>query len=592
MKKIMRILIVEDLESDAEILKRIIAKEGIEFVDMIVETKEEFVEALSGFAPDLILSDFALPQFTGMNALLLRQELAPHIPFVLVTGSMNEDVAVDCMKAGADDYIIKQNMIRLIPAIKAAMQKQETIRLRKEAEFALRESEKKFRNLYSNMAEGVCLHKLVFNEEGIPVNYRIVGVNRQYEQILDTKQEDVVGKLGTEVYEAPTPPFFEAYLHVVNDEKPLTFETYYKPLNKHFLISVSPWDEDGFATIFTDITERIQATEEIRKERVMLRAIIDNIPDTVYVKDKKGRKLIANPADLKITGCLSESEIIGKTDLETFPGEIGKLCHAIDLAVLQSGQPLINNEGGFIDANGENHWLLSSKIPLFDELGNVTGMVGIGHDISERKRIEDELRKLSQAVEQNPVTIIITDIDGTIEYVNPRFTEITGYTRDEAIGQNPRIMKSGLTTQEQYKEIWDTIKSGGEWHGEFQNKKKNGEIYIESALISPISDESGLITHFLATKEDITNRKQAEEEIRQKAEALAISNEELLRFNRLAIGREMRMIEIKKLCNHMAAQLGIEKPFPLAFLKEDINNPGKAPIKLDDETMNSNNHNL
>jgi PAS domain S-box-containing protein len=208
---------------------------------------------------------------------------------------------------------------------------------------------------------------------------------------------------------------------------------------------------------------------------------------------------------------------------------------------------------------------------LFDEHGVVTGLVGIGHDITTRKKAEEELRKLSQAVEQSPVSIIITDVDGVIEYVNPTFSELTGYTRQEAIGENPRILKSETTPKEMYTQLWNTIKSGREWHGEFQNKKKNGEIYFESALISPIFDQKGSITHFLASKEDITNRKIAEEVIRQKVEELAISNEELTRFNRLAIGREMRMIDIKKYCNHLAAQLGIEQPYRLAFLEENNN---------------------
>jgi two-component system, cell cycle sensor histidine kinase and response regulator CckA len=571
MEKTLRILIVEDTESDAEMVKRVIGKEGIDFVDRIVETKDDFINALSEFSPDLIISDYSMPQFTGMKALLLRQELAPQIPFVLVTGSMNEDVAVECMKAGADDYVIKQNLIRLVPALKAAMLKQETIKLRQDAETALRESEKKFRNLYTNMAEGVCLHKLVYDDNGKPVNYRIVGVNHQYAQILNIRQVDVVGKLATEIYGENVPPYFEKYVQVVIEEKSFIFETYYTPLDKYFLISVSPWDNDGFATIFTDITARKQAEDSIRKERILLRTLIDNLPSTIYAKDIEGRKLLANLTDLEVIGVTSEAEIIGKTDLEIFKNETGERGYADDLSVLQTGQPVINREEDFIDRNGNHRWFQTSKLPLFDEHGLITGLVGIGHDITERKYIEEELRKLSRAVEQSSVSIVITDLAGNIEYVNPKFTDLTGYTREEVIGANPKILQSGGTPKESYKQLWDTIMSGGQWHGEFQNKKKNGEIYFESALISPISDETGRITHFLATKEDITSRKRTEEEIRQKVEELAISNDELSRFNRLAIGREMRMIEIKKYCNNLAVRLGIEEPYPLAFLKDNTN---------------------
>jgi PAS domain S-box-containing protein len=131
--------------------------------------------------------------------------------------------------------------------------------------------------------------------------------------------------------------------------------------------------------------------------------------------------------------------------------------------------------------------------------------------ITERQRAENELRKLSRVVEQSPASIVITDTSGAIEYVNPKFVQLTGYSLEEAIGKNPRILKSGEKASEEYKQLWDLITTGSEWRGEFHNKKKNGELYWESAVISPISDARGVITHFLAVKEDITEQKQTEQ---------------------------------------------------------------------------------
>lgn len=133
--------------------------------------------------------------------------------------------------------------------------------------------------------------------------------------------------------------------------------------------------------------------------------------------------------------------------------------------------------------------------------------------IKERKQAEEQLRKLSQAVEQSPVSIVITDTTGKIEYVNPRFVQLTGYALEEAIGKNPRILKTDKTSAETHRQLWETISAGKEWHGEFINRKKNGDLYYESALISPIIDSNGIITHYLAVKEDITERKLAEEKI-------------------------------------------------------------------------------
>ena len=129
-----------------------------------------------------------------------------------------------------------------------------------------------------------------------------------------------------------------------------------------------------------------------------------------------------------------------------------------------------------------------------------------------------ELKKLSEAVEHSPASVVVTDKDGIIEYVNPRFSEVTGYTVEEAIGQNPRVLKSGDLPKSYYKELWDTILSGKDWRGEFINKRKNGEEFWESASISPILDDEGEITHFVAVKEDITERKAAEEALRASEE--------------------------------------------------------------------------
>jgi diguanylate cyclase (GGDEF)-like protein/PAS domain S-box-containing protein len=140
-------------------------------------------------------------------------------------------------------------------------------------------------------------------------------------------------------------------------------------------------------------------------------------------------------------------------------------------------------------------------------------LANLEKEIIERKRAEERLRKLSHAVEQSPAPTVITDTEGLIEYVNPKFTEISGYTAEELIGKTPRVIKSGLTTIEVYQKLWRTIKSGKEWRGEIQNRKKNGELYWEYQIISSLKNERGEIVNFIAVKEDITGRKEAEEKI-------------------------------------------------------------------------------
>ncbi len=158
-----------------------------------------------------------------------------------------------------------------------------------------------------------------------------------------------------------------------------------------------------------------------------------------------------------------------------------------------------------------------------------------------KKQAEMQVHKLSMAVEQSSATVVITDTEGNIEYVNPKFTHLTGYKPEEVIGENIRLLKSGKQLPEFYKKMWNAIISGKEWRGEFQNKKKNGEYYWELASISAITDENGVITNFVTVKEDITERKRAEGTILQKTEELNLLNKEL---HELAL--EMTKLEDKE----------------------------------------------
>lgn len=164
----------------------------------------------------------------------------------------------------------------------------------------------------------------------------------------------------------------------------------------------------------------------------------------------------------------------------------------------------------------------------------------------QKRRAEEELRKLYHAVEQSPVSIVITDREGIIEYVNPKFSQLTGYESREAIGQSPRILKSGETPAEDYRILWETISAGREWYGEFLNKKKSGELFWERASISAIKDDQGTITHFVGIKEDITEQRRIKEAERRNwklSEAMAsaslcfLETENISKMAQILIGR-------------------------------------------------------
>ena len=270
-----------------------------------------------------------------------------------------------------------------------------------------------------------------------------------------------------------------------------------------------------------DVTDRIRSIETVQNERALLRTVIDNLPDPIYVKDLDGRKILANKADVENLGAASEAEVIGKKDFELFDAKTAEDLWNEDQKVLKQGHPIINKEEIFHKGEKDQRWFLTSKVPLRNQQGEIIGLVGISHNITSQKLAAETIQKLSKGIEQNPASIVITDLQGNIEYVNPKFCETTGYSAEEAWCQNSRILKSGETPVEVYKELWQTISTGGVWRGELLNRKKSGELYWEDATITSIKNDEGEIVHYIAIKEEISFRKKMEADLilaKEKAE--------------------------------------------------------------------------
>ena len=187
-----------------------------------------------------------------------------------------------------------------------------------------------------------------------------------------------------------------------------------------------------------------------------------------------------------------------------------------------TGKSVRNFEMEFVFVDGVTRIVLGDAVPLLDESGRPRGAIGAFVDITERKRAEAENVLLATAIDQAAETVVITDRDAKIQYVNPAFSRTTGYTRDEALGQNPRVLKSGQHEVKFYRELWASLTAGKLWRGEFTNRRKDGTLYIEDATIAPVRDSSGIITNFIAIKSDITERKRGEIALRE--------SETMLRF--------------------------------------------------------------
>lgn len=269
-----------------------------------------------------------------------------------------------------------------------------------------------------------------------------------------------------------------------------------------------------------DITERKRSEELLLKSEREFRRLAENMPDNIIRYDCAGRTLYANPIHEKTLG-MSAEYMIGKSPMELHPD--GQFADFIVMLkkVIETG---IDTEFDLVFPDGSGKLLCHQIrfVPERDLEGTMTSILAIGRDITERKRAEEELLKLSAAIEQSPVTIIIADAQGNIEFVNPKFTELTGYLSAEVLGKNARILKSGMTPPEEYKALWDTITSGKVWHGELYNKKRSGEYFREKATIAPVRNREGVITDYIAIKEDITEKRKLEEQLRQAQKMEAI----------------------------------------------------------------------
>ncbi len=259
-------------------------------------------------------------------------------------------------------------------------------------------------------------------------------------------------------------------------------------------------------SIDREITKRKQMEEKLIESEERYRRLFETSKDGLLLMDKQtGNVINVNPAIEELLG-FSGKEIIGKK-----LKDIGLLKNIEDIQEVIQKLNLV----GFIhyyDVLVENKigQKIETEIYLTDRAKVIQCNI---RDITKRKRAEEELRKLSRAVEQSPTSVIITDLNGDIEYVNPKFTEVTGYSLEEVRGKNPRILKSGETLPEEYRKLWETITSGGEWHGVFHNKRKDGTLFWERASISAVRGSSGAITHFIGIKEDITNQKSLEDQL-------------------------------------------------------------------------------
>jgi two-component system, cell cycle sensor histidine kinase and response regulator CckA len=406
MNPLTRILHLEDDALDAELIRATLESAGIVCQITRVQNRDEFTQALHQGEFDIIFADYRLPAYDGVSALRLAQELRPDLPCIFVSGTLGEDAAVDGLIQGATDYVLKQRLSRLVPAVERALRETENRRERQRAEEALQESESRYRLLAENASD------IIFT---IGLDLRFTYISPSVTRILGYTIEEAMAQTIDQVL---TPASLERTLQVF--------------------------------------------TEELAIEA-------------------------------------SESKQLWRT--RTL--ELEQICKG-----------------------GSTIWTETTLAPLRDSESQAVGVIGITRDITERKQAEEALHLQSTALEAAANGIVIADRQGTILWVNSAFTRLTGYTAEEAIGQNPRILKSAVQAPAFYQNLWNTILSGQVWHSdEVINRRKDGTLYAEEMTITPVQQTPGEISHFIAIKQEVTERKRAEREIKRLNRLYAVLSE-------------------------------------------------------------------
>lgn len=691
----LQILILEDRVSDAELMMRELRREGIQFKAKRVWTKTEFLNELRN-APDLILADYSLPAYDGLSALKLAHEERPDIPFIFVSGSLGEETAIAAMHHGARDYVLKQKLARLGPAVRRALQETVAIKERQRAEAQIRHLNEvlqsvrdvenlivRERNPEKILSEACKIlvrtrsYQMVWVGLVEPDSKRVVpaafaGLGTDYlKTIIVTWDETATGRgpVGTAlrlrkvsvcqdiavdpdfvswreqalargygsvaaapmiqaerlfgavaVYADRRQAFDDKELHLLkeladdlafalqsveDEQERKRAEANYRSIFENAVEGIfqttpegrflaanpatarmfgydSPaelisavtnlaqqvyvdadhraeitrrLEQDGEAKGFetqgrckdnriiwisinarairdatgktryyegtlVDITAHKRSEEALRNAEALYHSLVENLPQCMFRKDLSGRLTFADRHHCQMLG-RSLEEVLGKTDADFYPEEMAEKYKRDDEQVITSGEKFETIEKN-CGPDGQERFVNVVKTPLRDGDGRIIGVQGVYWDVTERQRAEQERVRLATAVEQAAESIVITDANGAIQYVNPAFEQISGYSKQEAIGQNPRVLKSGKHDAAFYQKVWSTLLRGEVWHGHFINRRKDGEIYEEDASITPIRNSAGIIVNYIAVKRDVTQEVVLEGQLRQsqKMEAL------------------------------------------------------------------------
>ncbi|MDK9707160.1 MAG: PAS domain S-box protein [Desulforhopalus sp.] len=495
----------------------------------------EGIEMARTEQPDVILLDVLMPGMDGFETCryLKTDTQTSTIPVIMITAIKTDHQSrVKGLDLGADAFLSKPiDEAELVSQVKVALRiksaedtlRQERRSLAQEVAKrtrALRESEYKYRVLFESAGDAIYIH----DEEA-----RILAANTTACELLGYTQSELLSLRVADVDTPEEARFAPERIAKLRDRGRLSFTSSHRRRDGSTIpVEVSAriisWEgQSAMMSICRDITERKRAEEALSKKAALL-------AQTEAISQTGSWRYTADTG--KITWSDGMYTIFGTnrhSPDDTTNVSVTPAVHPEDRAQVLENRTAVLADGlprpieyRIIRPDGTIRWIHSQSERETDASGRVIALVGFAQDVTERKRLESEREILITAIEQAPVAIALTSQDGTIEYVNPAFAQITGYSGAELIGQNPRIVKSGKHDQGFYAELWQTITSGRVWKGQITNKRKDGSLYVEDTTISPVVDSHRHVQKYVAIKRDITAEMAMESKLRQAQKMEAI----------------------------------------------------------------------
>ena len=569
------VLVVEDREADVVLLQRELERGGYEPMVERVETASALREALLRQTWDLVIADYSLPRFSGLEALTVMKAGGFDLPFIVVSGAISDELAVAAMKAGAHDYLLKGNLARLVPAIERELREWKVRQAHKQAEADLRASEERFRLLI----EGVQDYAVVM----LDADGRVISWNAGAERIAGYSANEIIGQSCTRFY--PPEEMAQSRLHralqVAQTDGRFEEEGWrVRKDGSRFLANVvlTALRDDhgglrGFAQVTRDITERWHTVQEMQESEKRFRQLTENIRDVIWLTNAAGDQMIfISPAYQEIWGRSCES-------LYLLPRSWIEAVHRDDrervLAALQerSKTGRYDQEYQIARPDGSIRWIHDRAFPIHDENGAVYRIAGIAEDITERKQAQAEQARLAAILEATPDFVGILSREGRILYVNQAGRQMIGLAEDASLDETFLADSLPLRAKSIFvSEAVPVALARGVWSGENALRARNGREVPVSQVLLAHKDPAGEVKFFSTIARDITER------IRYEAQ-LTSSREQLRSLAaRLQSVREEEGVRI-------AREIHDELGQALTGFKIDLTWLEKRLAKLDDRLM-------